>query len=1107
MPDILSIINWVFLGIPGLIILINALTGFGRGTAKSITKLIRVIISVLLSALITRLLINFVIKNTQLHEMLLSLIEGFVQDAEAQNTIAEIGDISVITTYAVSIVSALLGPILFLIVYLLVSLIMLIPFAFINGALKKANINRQIDRGDVDEYDRFGNRRRIRVKKMPFSWLFGFAISAVCGAVIGCAIMCPFAGYVTAVGKYYTALEELSVEIPDETAAEAVRGAKDVQGVSLNYKVSSKLFDFLTYYNNGKEVVSVFKDVDAVVDIAPDVMSFMDEINGSVSFEEIESLDTSILKTVTAKLKESGDLKYVVVSLLKVAGTKLYEGEKFFGVDVEQMFQDLPEDSVDYVKAIFGVFADMSAEDQDSVARSLGVIDDLADGITDVLNIFDKLKTLTGADIENISDLDLTPMNEVADIISDSNSSILKEVIVKVFNDAGRKWGAGEAFFGIDIAQMAGDYSVYLNDAYDLFKNTTEQTIGDDIKSFTGAIGVFTDIFDEFKKFADITDFSDFNVISDPLNNVADILNETESTLAKNIVVAVLNDAGKKWGDGQELMGINVSSALPDGFGGYMSSAFDLLAHSTVTSVGDDIAQFGGAVSTLGDVYDEIKVLTGTTDFSDFSVISDPLNNIATIMDETESTLAKDIIVAVLNDAGKKWGDGEEFIGLDISSALPDGFGGYMSSAFTLLENTDQDKLGDDLREFSGAVSTLGDVYDEIKVLTDTTDFSDFSVLADPLENISDILEASENALSKDIVVAVLNDAGKKWNDGEEFLGLDMSSALPDGFGGYMTCAFELFENTSNDTVCGDIDTFASTITDFSGIYDAILDENTGLVANDFSDIPNIDVSSLRTMSDILDGANTITRTIVAELLSDAGTKWLDGEEFMGMNIKESLPEDYKNSLDSSLNLLASSTEENVSDNVKTFADAIEAIKNTYLYVVSLTSTEATLDEMRDNLNDVLTSITPESAEIVADAISGDVLSSIGVSDDAADAVADLISGVITGIADMSEEEKGAEAEALNNIISYVTSASDDSIENATPDDVINSVLESSIISDQIVATAEGENASFDVSEEESAAITDAIAQYELDNAGAISEEDQAVLDALKALFGYTPAP
>ena len=691
-------------------------------------------------------------------------------------------------------------------------------------------------------------------------------------------------------------------------------------------------------------------------------------------------------------------MKYVVVSVLKAAGEKWGNGETFLGVDINNMTEGIPDDLHDYFGIVFRRLADMSAEDQESVIASLGVIDDFADGISDVAKIFNKIKTLTENEVESFEDLDLSPLDEVADIIAASNSSVLKELVVKVFNDAGTKWGNGEAFFDIDINSMAQGYSEYLGDAFDLFANSTEATIGSDIKTFTGAIGVFGDIMDEFITLTDADDFSDFSVISTPLENVADILDDTDNALAKKIVVSVLNGAGEKWNNGEEFMGLNIATALPDDFGGYLTDAFDL------------------------------------------------------------------------------------------------------------FENTRVETLGADLRQFSGAISTLGEVYDEITTLTGTSDFSDFSVLAEPLENVSTILEETENTLAKKIVAAIISDAGAKWNDGEEFMGLNISTALPDDFGNYMSCAFELFENTTEETVGADIGTFASTITDFSGIYDAILDEDTGLVSNDFSDIPNIDVSSLRTMSDILDNANTITRTVAAELLSDAGTKWIAGEEFMGMNIKADLPDDYKNSLDSALNLLASSTEENVSNNVKTFTDAIESIKSTYVYVQTLTSTEASLEEMRDNLNDVLSNITPESAPIVADAISGDVLSSIGVSEEAANTVADLVSGVITDIAELPEEDKGAEAEALNNIISYVTSASDDSTASATPDEVITSVLDSTVISDQIVSAAENEG-TFDVSEEESAAITDAITQYETNNAGNISEEDQKVLDALKAMFGFTPAP
>ncbi|MBO7369139.1 MAG: hypothetical protein J6U25_02505, partial [Clostridia bacterium] len=487
MTDVLTIINYVFIGIPAVIIVINALMGLKRGMAMSITKLIRVVISVALSAVLTRFIVDFLANGDYTDQLVIFFEQSiasneFLAEAGVHDILASLGDIEIVISYAAHIIVALLGPLAFLIVYLVISLIMLIPFAIINGMLKRANIREQ--KMDEDDEDKKGRRRTYKVKKMPLSWLFGFVISAACGALIAGAIMTPFVGYVDTVSAYYVALEEANVITPTEEGeetAEIIRGIGKIESVQFINQYSSQLFNYLTSYKStGGEEVSVFDDVDAVVDILPDVM----DISQNFGEEEIDfsSLDLSAMRNITAKLNNAGQLKYVIVTVISDAAKKWSAGEPFLGLNLSEKFPEWFDGRL--TEIFLRPFAEMSAENAEAVTESFAVIDDLSYGISDVGRIIDIIQAM---DFEaEFDSLDLSGFSDIADIIGETRSNVMKRTLVEVFNLAGETWHDGDEFMRINLSEVAGAYSDYFTSVYDLFMTTTVETIGDDLRLFAG---------------------------------------------------------------------------------------------------------------------------------------------------------------------------------------------------------------------------------------------------------------------------------------------------------------------------------------------------------------------------------------------------------------------------------------------------------------------------------------------------------------------------------------------------------------------------------------------------------------------------------------------
>ena len=418
--------------------------------------------------------------------------------------------------------------------------------------------------------------------------------------------------------------------------------------------------------------------------------------------------------------------------------------------------------------------------------------------------------------------------------------------------------------------------------------------------------------------------------------------------------------------------------------------------------------------------------------------------------------------------------------------------------ALTTYETTEKVKVSvfKDLDFVLEVIPDFEDLSENMKGLN-ADNFDEINL--QPLKSIINKLKNTGNL--KSVVVEIMSTAGNNWSAGDEFFGVNMSTTIPSEFLPYANIAFGKLAEMSVEDVDASLD-IANGFVDAIGTFAKSIGKVKELMDTDFSDIPGISVTPIKAVSDILASeGNDLAREIVAKLLSDAGTAWKDGGEYMGLNIKDSLPDGYKNSLDSALELLADTTKDNVCAHLNTFADAIDSIKKTYVYVQSVINSETTIEQMQDNLTDVLTSLTPESVDLVAGAISEQMLTDLGMSDDTSAVIADTIGSMLRDVAELTPEEKEQEAQALNDIITYVSSGS---AQTADPEDLVDSVLNSNVISGEIIRLAEDDEQNFEVSADEKEEIDKAIDDYILakeDSGEELSEKETAILDALKSMF------
>ena len=417
--------------------------------------------------------------------------------------------------------------------------------------------------------------------------------------------------------------------------------------------------------------------------------------------------------------------------------------------------------------------------------------------------------------------------------------------------------------------------------------------------------------------------------------------------------------------------------------------------------------------------------------------------------------------------------------------------------ALTTYETTESVKVSvfKDLDFVLDIMPDITQLMDNMKGINEEN-FADIDL--EPLKNVVSKLKNTGNL--KVVIVELLSNAGTNWSTGNEFLGVNMANVTGE-FSTYANIAFNRLAAMTVEDVDASLD-IVNEFVDAIGAFAKAIGKVGELLDTDFSDISSITVNPVKDVSDILatDG-NDLARNIVATLLSDAGTKWKNSEQFMGLNIKDSLPTGYKNSLDKALKLLAETTKDTVCKNLNTFADAINTIKNTYVYVNSAIDPDATMGDLQQNLTEVLSSLTPESVDIVMGAISDQMLTDLGMSDDTSAAIANTLENVLQNVAELSDEEKAAEAAAMNDIITYV---SDSSAQTAEPEQLVDSVLNSTVVSNEILNLADSENENqqnFEVDQDQKDSIDAAIDGYINDPEKDLSEEDIAVLEALRSLF------
>ncbi|MBP5177756.1 MAG: CvpA family protein [Clostridia bacterium] len=559
--DYIRILNIVYLAVIGFFALIGVFVGLKRGLVKSLSRLTCLVISAGGAMFLTMFVINTF--GVQISEAILNL--DFVR--QLLDNLGEVGEASpTLTMYAPMLILSALGPIAFVLLFIVFALFTLILGKAFNFL-----------------YDKI-----FKPKANILSRFIGMLLSIACGVVIAGSLLMPVTGYIVSASHIYQKLEDENVIVPNTeqgvAVASALKDADDQMTVKTANTFTGFMFKFTTSYTMPHGVKGNFvMDVYSLTDVIPGVMNLQ-----AMDFSDIENIDLTPLKDILNGIKGNQSVRAIIAELLSFASGKWINNEPFMGLNIKEQ---LPEDIRDSFDPAFEKLL-LTTKDT--------VIDDLTEFVGEVESLAKAYPAVTRMAENDYSDpknIDTSPFNDI--ITAVENTTIAKAIIANVVSAAGTKWVAGQPFMGLNIEdQLPDDAKGILTPAYQSFAASTSDTVIANVRSF---IGLLTDIRNIYTGLEGLTSQSfDAEHLEDvddtPIRNAITALSSVNSDLTKPIIANLIARAGTKWLDGEAFLGLDLKGQLPDGYKNFFDAVLGVMKNTTSDTLVNDLTDFANTV-------------------------------------------------------------------------------------------------------------------------------------------------------------------------------------------------------------------------------------------------------------------------------------------------------------------------------------------------------------------------------------------------------------------------------------------------------------------------------------------------------------------------------
>ena len=293
------------------------------------------------------------------------------------------------------------------------------------------------------------------------------------------------------------------------------------------------------------------------------------------------------------------------------------------------------------------------------------------------------------------------------------------------------------------------------------------------------------------------------------------------------------------------------------------------------------------------------------------------IRDVATILGKNDKW--RTIATEIVNYASQKWIGNEGFLGFNLQEKFDPDYKIVLDVILYDLATCTPDTIIDVLNDIANTIETAQTLLLP-PILSLVNSAQNIETLDD--QAIRDIGQAlGEHPKLRAMATEIVNSAATKWLNNEPFLGFNLQEMLGDElktvFDPMLNNMANCTENTLVDIINGVADSVKA-VRDIMPSVDRFVKSS--------GSIETMDDQAIRDIGEVL-AQNDVFRSMAAGVVNQVATKWLNGEEFMGINLAEKLGTELKPLFDPMLNDMATCTADNIVGVINDMADTIQAVK------------------------------------------------------------------------------------------------------------------------------------------------------------------------------------
>ena len=293
------------------------------------------------------------------------------------------------------------------------------------------------------------------------------------------------------------------------------------------------------------------------------------------------------------------------------------------------------------------------------------------------------------------------------------------------------------------------------------------------------------------------------------------------------------------------------------------------------------------------------------------------IRDVATILGKNDKW--RTIATEIVNYASQKWIGNESFLGFNLQEKFDPDYQIILDVILYDLATCTPDTIVDVLNDIANTIETAQTLLLP-PILSLVNSAQNIETLDD--QAIRDIGQAlGEHPKLRAMATEIVNSAATKWLNNEPFLGFNLQEMLGDELKTVLDPMLNDMANCTENTLVDIINGVADSVKAVKDIMPSV----DSFVKSSGS-IETMDDQAIRDIGTVL-ANNDGFRSMAAGVVNQVATKWLNGEEFMGINLAEKLGTELKPVFDPMLNDMATCTKDNIVGVINDMADTIQAVK------------------------------------------------------------------------------------------------------------------------------------------------------------------------------------